>query len=106
MCGIAGMLSYGRVDAAFVARMTRMLRHRGPDDEGLWTDADAGISLGHRRLALIDLSANGHQPMLSRGGRYVLTFNGEIYNHRALRMALGSISPRSGAVRVPRRATQ
>jgi len=88
MCGIAGMLSFGRVDAAFVARMTGALRHRGPDDEGLWTDADAGISLGHRRLAIVDLSANGHQPMLSRNGRYVLTFNGEIYNHRALRMTL------------------
>jgi asparagine synthase (glutamine-hydrolysing) len=88
MCGIAGILSSGARDPALVARMTAALRHRGPDDEGTWTDPEAGISLGHRRLAVIDLSAAGHQPMVSRNGRYVLSYNGEIYNHRALRAAL------------------
>jgi asparagine synthase (glutamine-hydrolysing) len=69
-------------------RMVATLRHRGPDDEGIWIEA--GIGLGHRRLSVIDLSPNGHQPMVSHGGRYVLTFNGEIYNQAALRAALES----------------
>jgi asparagine synthase (glutamine-hydrolysing) len=69
-------------------RMVATLRHRGPDDEGIWVEA--GVGLGHRRLSVIDLSPNGHQPMVSHGGRYVLTFNGEIYNHGALRAALES----------------
>jgi asparagine synthase (glutamine-hydrolysing) len=69
-------------------RMVATLRHRGPDDEGIWIEA--GIGLGHRRLSVIDLSPNGHQPMVSHDGRYVLTFNGEIYNHGALRSALES----------------
>ena len=88
MCGIAGILSSRPADGALVRRMTDMLRHRGPDDGDVWTDAEAGIGLGHRRLAVIDLSTNGRQPMVSQSGRYVLTFNGEIYNHRALRAAL------------------
>ena len=88
MCGIAGILSSRAVDGALVRRMTDMLRHRGPDDGDVWTDAAAGIGLGHRRLAVIDLSANGRQPMVSQSGRYVLSFNGEIYNHRELRAAL------------------
>ena len=64
------------------------LVHRGPDDAGSWIDADAGIALGHRRLSIIDLSAAGHQPMVSLCGRYVLTYNGEIYNYRDLRREL------------------
>jgi len=71
-----------------VQRMTSALAHRGPDDEGTWTDADAGMALGHRRLAILDLSAEGHQPMHSADGRYVLTFNGEIYNFQELRREL------------------
>ena len=90
MCGIAGVLSNGRVDTLVLRRMVRSLQHRGPDDEGIWIDSDAGIGLGHRRLSVIDLSANGHQPMVSRDGRYVLTCNGEIYNHAALRALLES----------------
>jgi asparagine synthase (glutamine-hydrolysing) len=88
MCGIAGVLSSGRVDSLLMRRMIASLRHRGPDDEGIWIDA--GVGLGHRRLSIIDLSAAGHQPMISHSERYVLTFNGEIYNHAALRAELES----------------
>ncbi|WP_083925840.1 asparagine synthase (glutamine-hydrolyzing) [Sphingomonas sp. Mn802worker] len=68
--------------------MTRCLCHRGPDDSGQWNDADAGIALGHRRLAIVDLSPLGHQPMSSENGRWMLVFNGEIYNHLAIRAQL------------------
>ena len=88
MCGIAGILSSGRASEQSVARMLAPIAHRGPDDEGIWVDADARIGLGHRRLAIVDLSPAGHQPMHSANGRFVLTFNGEIYNHPELRKAL------------------
>jgi asparagine synthase (glutamine-hydrolysing) len=88
MCGIAGVLSSAPVDPRVMQRMVATLRHRGPDDEGIWIDG--GIGLGHRRLSVIDLSPNGHQPMVSQSGRFVLTFNGEIYNHAALRTGLES----------------
>jgi asparagine synthase (glutamine-hydrolysing) len=68
--------------------MTRAVSHRGPDDEGFWIDADAGIGLGHRRLSILDLSPAGHQPMHSPRGRYVITLNGEIYNYGDLRARL------------------
>ncbi len=91
MCGITGFLT--RTDAgsdavACVTAMTRTLTHRGPDSEGTWTDMPAGIALGHRRLAVVDLSPAGHQPMVSASGRYVLVFNGEIYNFLDLREEL------------------
>ncbi len=70
--------------------MTDRLTHRGPDDHGLWLDPDSGIGLGHRRLSIIDLSPAGHEPMHSASGRFVVTFNGEIYNHRELRSRLES----------------
>jgi asparagine synthase (glutamine-hydrolysing) len=90
VCGIAGILDptgslRGEQLADAVARMTGALRHRGPDDEGLWSDPAAGIALGHRRLSVIDLSPAGHQPMLSPGGRYAISYNGELYNFAALR---------------------
>jgi asparagine synthase (glutamine-hydrolysing) len=85
MCGIAGILGRGGLDDAALIRMTRAIAHRGPDDEGVWVDPEAGIGLGNRRLAIIDLSPAGHQPMQSSNGRFVLTFNGEIYNHGELR---------------------
>ncbi len=93
MCGIAGIFdpeaaSRGEELTHVVTRMTDALRHRGPDDSGQWADPSAGIALGHRRLAILDLSQAGHQPMISAGGRYVLTYNGEIYNFSRLRPKL------------------
>jgi len=85
MCGIAGLLGQGTADPELIAAMSDALRHRGPDDSGIWCDAEAGIALGSRRLAIIDISPAGHHPMHSSNGRYVLNFNGEIYNNRELR---------------------
>ncbi|MFN2566823.1 MAG: asparagine synthase (glutamine-hydrolyzing) [Gemmatimonadaceae bacterium] len=95
MCGITGLL-YDRGKqaaheaAAIVARMTGCVHHRGPDDEGVWLDPDAGVAFGHRRLSVIDLSPEGHQPMLSASGRFAITYNGEIYNYEAIRRELES----------------
>lgn len=89
MCGIAGSLSTSDREMDSATRdMVRALHHRGPDSEGFWQDPAAGVALGHARLAIVDLSPQGHQPMLSRCGRYVITFNGEIYNHLELRRRL------------------
>jgi len=88
MCGIAGIISRGPVDQSVVVRMIRPIANRGPDDEGVWFDPAERVGLGHRRLAIVDLSPAGHQPMLSADGRFVLTFNGEIYNHAELRREL------------------
>jgi len=73
---------------AQVSRMADRLAHRGPDDSGVWVDAEAGIALGFRRLAIVDLSPAGHQPMSSSDGRYVIAFNGEVYNFGELRKDL------------------
>jgi asparagine synthase (glutamine-hydrolysing) len=88
MCGIAGVLGDRRIEARTLTRMARAIAHRGPDDEGVWLDAEAGIGFAHRRLAILDPSPAGHQPMLSASGRYVLNYNGEIYNHLDLRREL------------------
>ncbi|KVE32742.1 asparagine synthase (glutamine-hydrolyzing) [Burkholderia sp. TSV86] len=92
MCGITGFwrpTACSRQTAGEVlARMTDSLAHRGPDDAGAWFDAAAGVALGHRRLSIVDLTSHGHQPMVSACGRYVMTFNGEIYNFRELRREL------------------
>ncbi len=93
MCGIAGFLD-SRGDrgpgelSRLAGEMADSLAHRGPDDRGVWVDAAAGIALGHRRLAVIDLSPQGAQPMLSASGRWVIVYNGEIYNYRRLREQL------------------
>ena len=93
MCGLAGLVDpQGRLDAATLGHIARdmadTLHHRGPDDHGVWTDAQAGVALGHRRLSIIDLSAAGHQPMASHDRRYVVAYNGEIYNFQDLRATL------------------
>jgi asparagine synthase (glutamine-hydrolysing) len=93
MCGLTGFLqAEGGITAEMteaVMAMTQTLVHRGPDDFGVWVDSCAGVALGHRRLAIQDLSPAGHQPMQSASGRFVLVFNGEIYNHLELRRLLG-----------------
>src|SRR6476646_1772627 len=89
MCGITGIWRKQRGDvAATAARMTGRLVHRGPDDAGVWTDPAAGIALGFRRLSIIDLSPAGHQPMASASGRFVIIFNGEVYNFEDIRREL------------------
>ena len=91
MCGIAGVLnltnSRGQLERDAIA-MADSLAYRGPDDHGMWADTDAGIALTHRRLSIVDLSPAGHQPMVSADGRFVITYNGEIYNFQELRPEL------------------
>jgi asparagine synthase (glutamine-hydrolysing) len=93
MCGIAGWIDLkGRTDRyrleSVAAQMADALSHRGPDDQGVWADPETGIALGHRRLSILDLSFAGHQPMLSRNGRFVISYNGEIYNCEEIRQEL------------------
>jgi asparagine synthase (glutamine-hydrolysing) len=92
MCGIAGFISSRSTDDGAmnetVTRMTDQIVHRGPDDSGAWVDAERGVALGSRRLAIVDLSHAGHQPMVSSCGRYVIAFNGEVYNFSSLREEL------------------
>lgn len=88
MCGISGILGPGAGKPEILSAMIGSLVHRGPDDHGLWSDAQAEIALGHRRLSIVDLSPAGHEPMESASKRLVVTFNGEIYNHRAIRASL------------------
>ncbi|MDP3884881.1 MAG: asparagine synthetase B, partial [Hydrogenophaga sp.] len=76
---------------AVATRMAQAITHRGPDDAGAWADASCGVAFGHRRLSIVDLSPAGHQPMVSGGGRYVIAFNGEIYNHLSLRDELQAV---------------
>ncbi len=89
MCGICGFWSGEDSDAQAlqerVRKMTVCIRHRGPDSNGVWADHTAGLALGHARLSILDLSPAGHQPMVSAEGRYVLCYNGEVYNHLDLR---------------------
>lgn len=98
MCGLVGFVGCAGIRsqaalAALVGRMTARLFHRGPDDKGVWVDARCGIALGHRRLSIIDLSSHGAQPMVSHSGRYLLAYNGEIYNHMELRAELDGAGP-------------
>lgn len=91
MCGIAGIIAPGGSIANpkdALVRMTDALAHRGPDSHGTWMDAGSGVLLGHRRLAIVDLTEDGTQPMISASGRYTIVFNGEIYNFRELRAEL------------------
>lgn len=92
MCGFAGFLGDRLRDsterAMLLEAMSDRIRHRGPDDGGVWCDAQAQVGFGHRRLSIVDLSPAGHQPMLAASGRYMIAFNGEIYNHLDLRAEL------------------
>ncbi len=92
MCGIAGIVEYSpsqpTISEALLKRMSDAIAHRGPDDDGQWMSPNRKAGLAFRRLAIIDLSANGHQPMTTADGRFTIVFNGEVYNHRALRSEL------------------
>jgi asparagine synthase (glutamine-hydrolysing) len=91
MCGLVGYLSNQNIPVApdvLLSRMADCIAHRGPDDFGVWHDSKAGIVLAHHRLSVVDLSSAGHQPMHAARGRYVMVFNGEIYNHSKLRSEL------------------
>jgi asparagine synthase (glutamine-hydrolysing) len=95
MCGIVGFFdpAHGKNQEELLTlarNMTYILDHRGPDYRGVWVDAESGIALGHTRLSIIDLSVAGHQPMVSASGRYILTYNGEIYNFSQIRQKLES----------------
>jgi len=94
MCGIVGFVSSNGLPENTLSTLRQMadrIRHRGPDDAGYWIDREAGVALAHRRLSILDLSPAGHQPMASASGRYQVIFNGEIYNHVALRRDLETI---------------
>lgn len=98
MCGFTGFLTAkGRFHDASARKllhdMADAIAHRGPDSDGYFVDASSGIGLAHRRLAILDLSPAGAQPMVSSSGRYVIVYNGEIYNHRALRTELDALGP-------------
>jgi asparagine synthase (glutamine-hydrolysing) len=94
MCGLSGFLAQPGLPlqdyASRLQRMGERIAHRGPDDRGVWFDASVGIGLAHRRLSIVDLSPAGAQPMAAASGRYVVAYNGEIYNHLELRRALES----------------
>jgi asparagine synthase (glutamine-hydrolysing) len=96
MCGITGYLAHApETDAQMRETATRMaaaIAHRGPDSHAVWADAERHVALGHRRLAIVDLSPQGAQPMASHCGRYVVAYNGEIYNHPQLRAELDALS--------------
>lgn len=87
MCGLAGVLGK-QVNEEHLRHMVAAIHHRGPDGQGVWSDAEANVGLAHARLSILDLSLAGYQPMLSASGRYVIVFNGEIYNHLVLRTGL------------------
>src|SRR5689334_9359009 len=91
MCGIAGLISLdgAPVSPVVLQRMTDAIAHRGPDGEGQWIEG--GVAIGHRRLAIIDLSPAGQQPMISSDHRYVLSYNGELYNFRELKTELEAL---------------
>lgn len=98
MCGVIGLVCLSKSSSLdqrqqALEKMMNSLRHRGPDNSGRWHDADMPVSLGHTRLSIIDLSDNGHQPMISASGRYVISYNGEIYNAKELIQEMGNQAP-------------
>ena len=95
MCGISGIIGPSSRSEQVLAAMANAIAHRGPDDMGTWRDTDSPVGFGHRRLAIVDLSPAGHQPMHSADGRLTIAYNGEIYNHLELRHELDSVAPRA-----------
>jgi len=96
VCGITGLLDQAASSSsermrATVSKMTESLSHRGPDDRGVWEDSAGGVALGQRRLSIVDLSLAGHQPMVSANGRFVIVYNGEVYNHNDSRPELNEL---------------
>ena len=92
MCGIAGALQPDFSNEEWKKTLLKMgssLRHRGPDDHGVWWNAEEGVGLAHQRLSILDLSPEGHQPMLSASGRYVIVYNGEVYNYSSIKLEPG-----------------
>jgi len=85
MCGIVGFIGKVTSPLDCLNSMVHSIRHRGPDSQGVWFDDDSNVGLGHSRLSIVDLSKAGHQPMQSESARYVIVFNGEVYNHCSLR---------------------
>ncbi|PCK33604.1 asparagine synthase (glutamine-hydrolyzing) [Pseudoalteromonas piscicida] len=97
MCGIAGIWEWNHpanIQEEAVRQMGNAIVHRGPDDEGVWVDSVSGVGLAHRRLSIVDLSQAGHQPMSSHCGNWVIAFNGEIYNHKDIKLKLEAIRSR------------
>ena len=93
MCGLTGFINLkndGSKCEDYLRAMNTALTHRGPDDEGYWIDPQRTLGMAHRRLSILDLSRQGHQPMFSAGNRYVIAFNGEVYNFSELRKQLNS----------------
>ena len=89
MCGVAGFIASSEISKetaeSIAIRMSSAIVHRGPDDHGVWFDESVGVTLAHRRLSILDLSPAGQQPMVSPSGRFVIVFNGEVYNHLEIR---------------------
>jgi asparagine synthase (glutamine-hydrolysing) len=96
MCGIAGSLTDARLSEADIVSMTSALSHRGPDAQDVFTNTEKTLALGHTRLSIIDLSSVANQPMRSADGRYVIIFNGEIYNYKSLKSELQLQDPSVG----------
>ena len=95
MCGICGF--YSKSFLSFndvINKMNIAISHRGPDSSGSWQDKNAGVVLGHQRLSILDLSVAGQQPMQSSSGRFIITYNGEIYNHLDIRKEINLIALR------------
>ena len=88
MCGIAGLISRHGTSREIAVSMGDAIAHRGPDSRGTWLSDDGRVALSHRRLAIVDLTQAGHQPMVSADTRFVIVYNGEIYNHAELRAQL------------------
>ena len=96
MCGICGSLNFAVMsdeDTAAIAQLMKLMKHRGPDDNGFWTD-EKHAALGFQRLSILDLSSAGHQPMATPDGRYVIIYNGEVYNFKELRCDLSQCGVR------------